>query len=186
MLADFLTLCQETCPLTTGNLLMMDRAVTAAGLGHRVRFVELTVDPGRDTPSRLRAYRKLVGASANWSLLTGRPAVIERIWRYFGVWYQRVGEPSPPGTDWLTGRTLSYDVAHEDALLYLDASGRVRFVVVGGPNASGAPVAPALRRFLSAQGRANLGHPDASTWTAAEALGPIAWLTGRPIPLSGG
>jgi hypothetical protein len=55
------------------------------------------------------------------------------------------------------------------ALLYLDASGRVRFVVVGGPNASGAPVAPALRRFLSAQGRANLSHPDASTWTAAGA-----------------
>ena len=50
MLADFLTLCQETCPLTTGNLLVMDRAVIAAGLGHRVRFAELTVDPGRDTP----------------------------------------------------------------------------------------------------------------------------------------
>ncbi|HTQ93499.1 MAG TPA: SCO family protein [Streptosporangiaceae bacterium] len=183
VLADFLTLCQETCPLTTGNLLMMDRAVTTAGLGRRVHFVELTVDPGRDTPSRLRAYRKLVGAPANWSLLTGRPAVIEQIWRYFGVWYQRAGEPSPPGTDWLTGRRLSYDVAHEDALLYLDASGRVRFVVTGGPNATGAPVAPALRHFLSAQGRANLSHPDASTWTAAEALGPVAWLTGRPIPL---
>ena len=53
VLADFLTLCQETCPLTTGNLLVMDRAVMAAGLGHRVRFVELTVDPGRDTPARL-------------------------------------------------------------------------------------------------------------------------------------
>ena len=33
VLADFLTLCQETCPLTTGNLLVMDRAVMAAGLG---------------------------------------------------------------------------------------------------------------------------------------------------------
>src|SRR6202040_1345266 len=60
VLADFLTLCQETCPLTTGNLLMMDRAVTAAGLARRVRFAELTVDPTRDTPSRLRAYRTLV------------------------------------------------------------------------------------------------------------------------------
>ena len=38
----------------------------------------------------------------------GRPAVIERIWRYFGVWYQRTGEDRPPGTDWLTGRTLTY------------------------------------------------------------------------------
>ena len=31
VLADFLTLCQETCPLTTGNLLMMDRASPRPG-----------------------------------------------------------------------------------------------------------------------------------------------------------
>lgn len=181
VLADFLTLCQETCPLTTGNLLMMDRAVTAAGLARRVRFVELTVDPNRDTPSRLRAYRTLVGAPANWSLLTGSPAVIARIWRYFSVWYQQVAEGNPPGVDWLTGKSLTYDIAHQDALLYLDARGRERFSVVASPNATGAPVAPALRRFLSAQGRTDLSHPDASTWTAAEALSPIAWLTGQPI-----
>jgi protein SCO1 len=181
VVADFLTLCQETCPLTAGNLLLMDRAVTVAGLARRVHFAEITVDPGRDTPSRLRAYRMLVGAPANWSLLTGSPAVIGRIWRYFGVWYQQVAEGSPAGTDWLTGKPLSYDVSHQDALIYLDASGRERFLVVGSPNATGAPVAPALRRFLSAQGRSDLSHPDASTWTAAEALSPIAWLTGRPI-----
>jgi cytochrome oxidase Cu insertion factor (SCO1/SenC/PrrC family) len=181
VLTDFLTLCQETCPLTTGNLLMMDRAVTAAGLASRVRFVELTVDPGRDTPSRLRAYRRLVGAPANWSLLTGSPEVIERIWRYFSVWYQQVAEGHPPGTDWLTGKSLSYDVAHQDAVFYLDARGRERFLVAGSPNAAGAPIAPALRRFLSAQGHTDLSHPDASTWTAAGALSPIAWLTGRPI-----
>jgi protein SCO1/2 len=181
VLADFLTLCQETCPLTTGNLLLMDRAVAAAGLGGRVRFAELTVDPSRDTPARLRAYRAMVGAPANWSLLTGRPDVVERIWQYFGVWYQRVGEGNPPGADWWTGKPLSYDVTHQDVLVYLDAAGRERFVVVGSPNARGAPVVPALRRFLSTQGRADLSHPDASTWTAAEALGPIAWLTGRPI-----
>ncbi len=186
VLADFLTLCQETCPLTTGNLLMMDRAVTAAGLARRVRFVELTVDPGRDTASRLRAYRKLVGAPANWSLLTGSPAVIERIWRYFGVWYQQVPEGRPPGVDWLTGRPLTYDVSHQDALFYLDARGRERFGVVGSPNATGAPIPPALRSFLSAQGRRNLSHPDPSTWTAAEALSPVAWLTRRPIRLAGG
>jgi protein SCO1/2 len=186
VLADFLTLCQETCPLTTGNLLMMDRAVTAAGLARRVRFVELTVDPGRDTPSRLGAYRKLVGAPPNWSLLTGSPAVIERIWRYFGVWYQQVAGDKPPGVDWLTGKPLTYDVSHQDALFYLDARGRERFGVVGSPNATGAPIAPALRRFLSAQGRRDLSHPDPSTWTAAEALSPVAWLTGRPIRPAGG
>ena len=186
VLADFLTLCQETCPLTTGNLLTMDRAVAAAGLGHRVRFAELTVDPGRDTPARLRAYRSLVGAPANWSLLTGQPGVIERIWAYFGVGYQRVAEDSPPATDWLTGKPLSYDVTHQDVLIYLDANGRERFLVNGSPDATGAPIAPALRRFLSSQGRTDLSHPDASTWTAGQALGPIAWLTGRPLATAAG
>jgi protein SCO1/2 len=186
VLADFLTLCQETCPLTTGNLLTMDRAVTAAGLAGRVRFAELTVDPSRDTPTRLRAYRALIGAPANWLLLTASTAAIGQIWRYFRIWYQRVAEDSPAGIDWLTGMPLTYDISHEDALVYIDARGRERFVVVGSPNATGAPIAPALRRFLSAQGRANLRHPDASTWTPAEALRPIAWLTGRPIRLAGG
>jgi protein SCO1/2 len=141
------------------------------------------VDPGRDTPSRLRAYRKLIGAPANWSLLTGRPAVIGQIWRYFRVWYQRVAEDRPPGTDWLTGKPLSYDVDHQDTLVYLDARGQERFVVDGNPNATAAPIAPALRRFLSVQGREDLSHPDASTWTAAEALSPIAWLTRKTIGL---
>jgi protein SCO1 len=183
VLADFLTLCQETCPLTTGNLLMMDRAVTAAGLGSRVRFVELTVDPARDTPSRLRAYRQLTGAPANVALLTATPAVLARLWAYFGVHYQQVAEDQPPGTDWLTGRPLSYDVDHQDALIYLDAQGRERFVVQGNPDGRGAPLAPALRRFLSPQGQANLSHPDASTWTAAQALTPVAWLAGQPLAL---
>jgi protein SCO1/2 len=185
VLADFMTLCQETCPLTTGNLLDMDRAVTAAGMRDRVRFVELTVDPGRDSSSRLAAYRRLIGAPANWSLLTGSPHTINSIWRYFGVWYQRVPEDRPPGVDWLTGRTLSYDVSHQDALIYLDAAGRERFIVVGAPNATGSPVAPALRQFLSSQGRAELAHPDASTWTAQQALGPIAWLSGKAIRPAG-
>ena len=186
VLADFLTLCQETCPLTTGSLLTMDRAVAAVGLARRVRFLELTVDPTRDTPSRLLAYRALVGAPANFSLLTGSPAVIARIWRHFGVTYQRVAEGHPPGVDWLTGKPLTYDITHQDVVIYLDAKGRERFRIDGLPNTPRARVAPALRRFLSAQGRADLNHPDASTWTAAQALGPVAWLTGQPIPGASG
>jgi protein SCO1/2 len=181
VLADFMTLCQETCPLTTGNMLEMDRAVTQTGLGNQVRFVELTVDPGRDTPSRLAAYRTLVGAPANWLLLTGSPDAVNSIWRYFGVWYQRVAEGKPPGVDWLSGRPLNYDIAHEDALIYLDPAGHERFILVGAPNATGSPIAPALRKFLSNEGRTNLAHPDASTWTAGEGLSPIAWLAGQAI-----
>jgi protein SCO1/2 len=159
----------------------MDQAVRASGLADRVRFVEMTVDPSRDTPARLAAYRRLVGAPANWLLLTGSSDTISSIWQYFGIWYQKVPEDTPAGVDWLTGKPLSYDITHEDALIYLDAGGQERFLVVGSPNATGSPVAPALRQFLSSQGRDDLAHPDASTWTASEALTPLAWLAGKPI-----
>jgi protein SCO1 len=181
VLADFLTLCQETCPLTAGNFLQMDDAVTSSGLAGRVHFVELTVDPARDTPARLAAYRTLVHAPDNWSLLTASPQAVGSIWRYFGIWYQTVAEDTPPGVDWLTGRPLTYDVSHEDALIYLDAAGRERFLLVGAPNATGSPVPPRLRTFLSNEGKSDLDHPNASTWTPAEALTPIAWLAGKPI-----
>lgn len=186
VLADFMTLCQETCPLTTGNLLTMDRAVTAAGLGTRVRFVELTVDPARDSPAALAAYRKVVAAPANMSLLTGSEPTIDRIWQHFGIWFQKVAEPDPPGIDWRTGKPLTYDVNHEDALIYLDATGRQRFTVVGSPNARSSAIAPTLRGFLDAQGRTNLASPDASTWTPAQGLAPIAWLTRHRIKGSAG
>ena len=143
VLADFSPCARRPAPLTTGNLLNMDRAVMASRLVRRVRFVELTVDPNRDTPDRLAAYRRLVGAPANWSLLTGSPDTIASIWRYFGVWFQTVPEPSPPGRDWLTGRPLTYDVNHEDALVYIDEAGSERFLVVGSPDATGSPVASA-------------------------------------------
>src|SRR5260370_41061445 len=101
----------------------MNAALRVRGWARRVRFVALSADPSRDTPSRLRVYRALVGAPANWSLLTGSPAVLGRIWRHLGVWYQQVAEDPPPGGDWLTGKPLTYDLAHQDALPYRDASG---------------------------------------------------------------
>jgi protein SCO1/2 len=181
VLADFMTLCQETCPLTTGNLLEMDRAVATAGLSSRVRFVELTVDPSRDTPIALAAYRRVIGAPPNVSLLTGSPSALKQIWRYFGVWFQKVAESDPPAISWRTGKPLTYDVAHQDALIYLDTAGRERFAIIGSPDAAGASIAPTLHAFLNDQGRVNLASPDASTWTPAQALTPIAWLTKHRI-----
>ena len=43
---------------------------------------------------------------------------------------------------------LTYDINHEDALVYLDAAGRERFQVIGSPDATGSQVAAPLLRFL--------------------------------------
>lgn len=46
VLSDVMTLCQETCPLDTANVVAAAREVQKAGLGNRIEFVSLTVDPG--------------------------------------------------------------------------------------------------------------------------------------------
>ena len=56
VLAPFLSLCQDECPLITAAFIGLQRDLRAAGLGDKVVFVEASVDPGRDTarpPGRL-------------------------------------------------------------------------------------------------------------------------------------
>ena len=182
VLTDFLTLCQDVCPITSANFAQMVVAVKAAGLADRVQFVELTVDPERDTPTRLHAYRELFHAPVNWSLLTASPNVVAQIWKYFGAWYQKASETDPPGIDWLTGKPLTYDVDHQDVLVFLDADGRERFAVAGLPNTASV-LPPTLYTFLDDQGRTHLLHPEPDAWTIQQALSVLSWLVDRSGPV---
>lgn len=178
VLADFLTSCQEVCPFTVGAFAAMRRAVAAAGLGGRVAFVEITVDPGRDTPARLAAYARLTGA--DWTLLTGGPGDLAALWHWFGVYYQKVPAASPPGTDWQTGAPYTYDVDHSDIVTIIDASGHQRFLTQGVADVH-RRLSPALRRLLNDQGRRNLAAPGEGSWTPENLLGALSWVEGRRI-----
>ena len=181
VLTDILTLCQDMCPLVTANLRRADLALTHAGLADRVQFVEVTVDPKRDTPARLHAYRAVAQLLPNFTLLTGAPADLERLGQLFGYNSQITAEGSPPAIDWLTGKPLTYDVSHGDVLVFLDAAGRERFVIAGGANTGGQPVAPKLQTFLSDDGKQNITHPDASSWTTGDVLAALSWMVGKKI-----
>ena len=50
VMAPFLSLCQDECPLVTGAFIAFQRDVRAAGLGSKVVFMEITVDPGATPP----------------------------------------------------------------------------------------------------------------------------------------
>ena len=67
MVVPFLTLCTDICPLDTGNLLQVERALSGDGAAANVQLIELSIDPERDTPARLAAYSRLTGASWSWS-----------------------------------------------------------------------------------------------------------------------
>ncbi|HZT66555.1 MAG TPA: SCO family protein [Acidimicrobiales bacterium] len=182
VLASFLTSCQEVCPLTTGAFLTLRHDLAAAGLAHQVDLVEVTVDPERDDPARLAAYARLSGT--DWPLLTAPAPTLAAFWRFFGAYYQKVPEGSPPGLDWQTGRPYTYDVDHSDLLVVLDASGHERFVTEGLPDVGGR-LPDRLRRLLDSQGLANLAHPGQGSWTASDLRQAVAWVLGRPVPAAG-
>lgn len=181
---DVTTLCQETCPMDTENLVDTARAVDRAGLGDRFEFLSVTVDPQRDTAAQLAAYRQLYSpAPANWKALTGSAADLATLWKYLGVYYERVPEDSPPATNWRTGEKLTYDVNHADEVFFLDTAGHERFVIDGpGHVASGTALPAPMSSFLSDEGRQNLDHPKGDAWTVPQALKVLGWLSGRPIP----
>lgn len=167
----FLTSCEEECPITTGALIAIEHFIRSDGLAHKVAIVEVTVDPGRDTPERMAAYARLTGIC--WPLLAAAPPRL-RCSGTFGIYYQDVPEASPPGIDWQTRTPYTYDVNHSDGFILLKSRLHERFVAAGMVH--GAPLSPALRHLLDAQGRSDLAHPGGGSWTILQARDAIGWL----------
>ena len=183
VLAPMLSLCQEVCPLTTENLLLMQRAIDKAGLTKQVAIVEYSVDPERDSPARLAAYAKLTGAS--WTLLTGDQANVTAMNVFFYVSAQKVGEGSFPQMDWWTHHPLTYDINHSDGFFIIDSSGHEKFATSATPNVTSHSLPAALDGMLDDQGKQNLNDPGANgqTWTVGQALSVLGWVMHQNIPV---
>lgn len=179
VLAPSLTLCHEVCPMTTGALTQLANQVRQVGLSSQVVIAEATVDPWRDSPARLRAYRRLSGA--NFAMLTGTQDQIRQLWKFFGVYYQRVPQGNPPDVDWLTHQPETFDVQHTDGIFFIDPAGQERVAEQGMPSV--AHLTPTLQSLLNDEGRKNLAQPQ-TPWTAAAALDDLYYLMNRNIPAS--
>lgn len=180
MIADFMTLCEDICPLITANTVQLARALQADGDGGKVALLEITLDPTRDTPP----------GSAPTSTCTGRHrptgrccAPAQRTRRRCGSTSAATTTGSPKGNrPTSTGKPLTYDIDHSDDLIFLDAAGRERFVVDGSPDTQGRRPPKKLAAFLGRQGRRNLDHPSrALDWTVGQAMTVFSWLTGRHL-----
>ena len=160
MLVPFLTLCQDICPLTTGNLLAVQRSLRADHAASKVQIIELTVDPERDTPARLAAYAKLT--HSDWQLVTASPAELARLAKFFGFYYKKAPEDSRDARDWWTEKPLTYDVDHTDNYFVIDPAGIERVVQDAAPTFHG-QLNPKLYKFLDALGRQHLKHAHSPT-----------------------
>jgi cytochrome oxidase Cu insertion factor (SCO1/SenC/PrrC family) len=182
VISDSMSLCQESCPLDTATVVRTARAVAAAGLSSKVEFLTVTVDPVRDTVPQLAAYRKLYDGPANWLALTGSPADVQALWKYFGVYTKKVADDVRPPTNWRTGKPLTYDIEHSDEVFFLDAHGHERFILEGMPAVAGRSAIPGkLYKFLSKQGRGNVNHPAAADWTEPQAVSVLSWLHNKRV-----
>lgn len=181
VLTDFLTTCQEICPMTSVNVQQVTKAVDDAGLADSVVVLEGTVNPERDDPARLAAYKRLFPATPGWTLFTAGTQGTSKFWKALGVDYHQVPSDKPYPKDWLTGKPLTYDVDHQDVVMIIGPDGHQQWITSGTPNTAGVKPPSTLAGFLSDDGQANLKSPPQPAWTAAQIEAQLSTLTGHHI-----
>lgn len=102
----FSTRCTSDCPAAMRAMKRLQDVCDESGI-RGIRLLSITVDPGFDTPERLRAYGASLGVNPDrWKLLTGDDGTIRRL--------AVEGFEVPAGAD------------HTRTLILVDPSGRRR------------------------------------------------------------
>lgn len=121
----FFSRCRSICPpLMQAMRKLQDRFVR-----HKidVRLLSITVDPGHDTPQRLKAYAKTLGADlSRWTFLTGPIKKIKAL--ALNGFHVAVGNKVKTAN--------FFDITHTSKLILVDQKGRIR----GRPDNQGNPV----------------------------------------------
>lgn len=181
VITNFLTSCQEICPMTSANMRDIGDAVAKAGASSKIKVVEVSVDAQRDNPARLAAYQGLF-QDTNWTLASGTIADLNTFWTYFGAPATRSifskAESAKAPLDWQTGKPVTYDMSHADLVLIVDDQLNWRWLDLGSPNIGKASIPAKLKSFLSADGLNNLAKPEEPTWTTTAVFSALTDITG--------
>jgi protein SCO1 len=110
---DFIfTNCAGTCPLMTSTMRKLTAKVNKDA---KVRFVSISVDPDRDTPTVLRDYASRYRNDPRWTFLTGdKAAIVDLSVNGFKL---AAGGPPVPGNE---------PLLHSSKLIIADKSGTIR------------------------------------------------------------
>jgi protein SCO1/2 len=74
------TSCTYICPLQGANFARLQAAL-GDRLGKDVSLVSISVDPQTDTPQRLKSWGERFGLKPGWTLVTGKPAEMDKLLR---------------------------------------------------------------------------------------------------------
>lgn len=194
-----LTLCGDTCPFTSGNLLQLQLALNR-GKATNVEVVAISVDPYRDTLRRIAAYAALFNAPFQiWTekgstsvprltsaeLKSKNPvgtgdvnANLLLVEKFLGWTVQVVPQSTPPNTDWMAPHEkLTYDITHSDGFWVINSKQQVRFVSGTKPAFRGT-LAAALATFMGYKSNIYKSPVYKSGWTPAQALQAVEWVVG--------
>ena len=116
--------CETICPVIVTDALGARQKL--AGDSNPPVLLVVTLDPWRDTPSRLPAIAREWGLDDEAHVLSGTPEVVER---QLNAW--RIPR---------TRNTKTGEIAHPSIVYVVDAGGRIAYVVNGGADAIAAAV----------------------------------------------
>ena len=88
------TTCTTICPMLST---IVSRVQDRLGdrVGREVSLVSISVDPGRDTPARLKAYAARHHAKQGWTWLTGGRGAVEQVLRGMGAYTPNFADHPP-------------------------------------------------------------------------------------------
>lgn len=114
----FFTHCPTICPPMTSQMKWLNNELK--DLEKEINFLSFSIDPKRDTPSRLREYRKMHEIDAkNWYFFTGDEAATHEL----GIESFLVHAGQDP--------SVAGGYAHGDIFTLVDREGRVRGIYHG-------------------------------------------------------
>ena len=197
-----LTLCGDTCPFTSGNLLQLQTKIDAAKVSN-VKVIAIDVDPYRDTRARIAAYAKLIGANFQiWTEAgpTSTPYIpikeyaaknpvgkgdknanLTSIEKFLGWTVQVVPQSVPAPTDWMAPHDLlSYDINHSDGFWIIGANQSVRFISGDLPAFTGT-LSKVLSTFMGYKSNIYNDPVFKGGWTPSESIQALEWVTGEKL-----
>jgi protein SCO1/2 len=88
------TSCTTVCPPMGANFAKL-RKILSARAGREVQLISVSVDPGTDTPERLKAWGAKFGAGPGWTLVTGDRNQVTLLLKSLGVYTANISDHSP-------------------------------------------------------------------------------------------
>ena len=115
------TSCPDVCPTTLVDLAEVKKQLGPAA--QRLRVALVTVDPDRDTPTRLRTY--VQAFDPTFVGLTERTPALAAVWKAYGVYVKSHRVPGSSSSD-------GYVVDHSATTFVIDAEGQLRLAISFG------------------------------------------------------